>query len=227
MNTTRILNNKISNRCMKFRVAFDPVKRLLALSVIGVLAVFATFRANAAATGTAPPTTPTPPATGTVPTPTLSLPMNGDFETGDLSFWTTFAGFDGGVTSAEAFRGSYSLELDPSDIVFQELGTPRRFEVLEFCAKVDDQFWAMTEDPDTDIIANAMVQYSDGSWRMLEFGTDLSSDDYATTSYGEHWRKGLSLPLDSTKQVVRVYFIAGCSNPAPIYIDHVRLLYPH
>jgi hypothetical protein len=187
---------KTSNRCMKFRVAFHPLQRWLALTAIGLLTISATFRVHA-------------------------LPIkNGGFETGDLTGWGTIGGLDGGVTTAEAFRGSYSLELAPADIVYQELEISKCFETLEFSAKADDSFWTMTEDASTAILANAIVQYSDGALDIFEFGALLVSEDYDPTS--DNWKK-FSFALDSAKSVARVFFVAGIHNPVPIYIDHIGL----
>lgn len=180
MNTTQMINNKTSHRCLKLLVAYHPVTRLLAVSILGLLAVSATFHAQA-------------------------LPIkNGGFETGDLTGWEAFPA--GVVTSAEAYGGSFSLELDPGCIVYQELDTLKRFGELEFYAKADDRL--------TDDTAAAFVVYRDGSSIGVEFGATLSDT---------HWTK-VTFRLDNTKRVSGVLIWTTKSTPTPIYIDHVGLL---
>lgn len=135
-----------------------------------------------------------------------ALPIkNGGFETGDLTGWTITPAFDGGVTSAEAYRGSYSLELDAVDVVFQEVTAVKHFSALSFMAKA--------ENPGRTGVALARVYYHDGDYDEVTFGSaDLASGDW----------ESIGVSLDSTKRVVLVEI--GLGESYPIYIDAVALI---
>ena len=178
-----MLNHETPRRSTKGFLVLKPVKRFQAASIGALLAVAATLSAHA-------------------------LPINnGGFETGGLAGWSTTAVFNGGVTSAEAYSGSYSLEMDAVDIVYQDLTTLKRFGRLTFKAKADA--------PITTGVAYATVDYADGSSSEVMFGGGcLSSGDWTA----------FELALDSTKRVIRVSFSVGESTP--IYIDNVALIGP-
>lgn len=181
MHTTAILKNETPNRRLKSLAVLNPIQQLLATSIVALLAISATPASHAQAI------------------------KNGGFESGDLSNWDTTVVFDGGVTTAEAYGGSYSLELDAVDIVFQRVTSLKRFTSLTFMAKAADELTG---------IAIATVYHPGGSLDTISFGAMLSADDWTA----------IELPLDSTKPVIKVLF--GLGESTPIFLDHIALVGP-
>ena len=131
---------------------------------------------------------------------------NGGFELGALTYWSTTGTFDGGVTSAEAHTGGYSLEMGSMDFVQQSLTTKRSGPGRRL------EFWAKASEPILTGPAYATVSYADGTSTSRMFGgTSLASGDWT------HFQ----MVLHRRKDVVEVEFSVGESSP--IYVDDVVL----
>jgi len=115
--------------------------------------------------------------------------------------------FGGGVTSAEAHTGSYSLLMESVDFVSQDLikADEKSYRFLEFCAKADEP-WSTGP-------AYATVYYVGGLSQSLNFGgSSLSSGTWTN----------FKLRLRRVRKVDKVAFSVGESTP--IYIDDVALM---
>lgn len=140
----------------------------------------------------------------TVTAAAANLIVNGGFETGDLTGWLMTIGTTGAVTSTEAHDGTYSMEMQAVDIIYQEFAAADKLHAKSL------QFWAKG-----DIFAGpayATVYYRDGTSDQLSFGgASLSSGD---------WTEFI-LMVKRKKVVVEVLIETG--ETTPIYVDDVRL----
>lgn len=163
----------------------NRLRALLAVAAAAGTVLLAPVRANASA-------------------PEVNLIVNGGFETGSLAGWSSTGTLDGFVTSAEAHNGTYSMEMEAVDIIYQDFDPAARLRAKRL------QFWAML-DREFAGPAYAIVYYHDGTSDSILFNS------VTTTEWTE-----FSLPLHRKKIVVEVLIEIGESEP--IYVDDVRLI---
>ena len=139
------------------------------------------------------------------PIEAANLLVNSGFETGNLHGWSVSPTTNGAVTTAQAHNGTYSMEMQAVDFIYQTFtkGDKVHAKLLRLYAKAASYVGGP---------ADAKVTYADGTVRSVSLK--------AATSAG--WTK-FTIGLDPGKEAITEVRIELGETPS-IYVDDVQLI---